>query len=418
MLLQRALDDSLIDFDSRVLVTDLLEKYKLTYKEVNDTLEAHIKQQELKCGTKYEKCFLVHGNKAAGNGGAPTEVYTIVQGESKLKEWLRKLQNAQSQLYSVEVAGGSKAPAQIFKPMQHLEVRLAKLEKRAAAATTARPTPAMSNGVHKAPDATMPKRESTSNSNATNGSKMETTEKGKQNEKKESPTEQKKGKAAAAGNKKSSISSFFTAGAAAKAQTKPAKDTKAATNNTMENFFKKQPASEAAKASPKKETAASNTSVQLFDEESSPSSDEEEKLDKLRRTVVASDNESDTEDIKASTSSSKRRRIMDSDDEEQPQKKANEKEIEAKPEPHTEVMDVDAEEDAAAPPAETYLDEDGFVITIKPKKAAQPAKKRASPASAAQTAPASKKKSPPSANKNTAGAKTKQGNIMSFFTKK
>ncbi|ALC38802.1 Pol32 [Drosophila busckii] len=447
MSLQAALDDCLIDFDRRVLVTDLLETYKLTYKEAHEVLEAHIKQQESASATKYEKRFVVHGKQADSNA----ELYTIVQGEEKLKEWLGKLQNAESQLYSVEVAGGSKSAAPIFKPMKQLEVKLARVEQRASAKPNG-----VSNGVHK------PAEVKAEDVKPNSSSKVEAPKPAAEAQKKASPPEQSgKGKAA----KKGSISNFF--GAAAAAKKEPAKETKpaAAKPSSMENFFKKQPAANNTKKSPesssstsvkkeslasntkkspessssdkkellasntkksfkgsnssssfshvKKESpAAKNTSVQLFLADSDNSSDEEEKMDKLRRNVIDSGDESD--EASAKTSRSKRRRIEDSDDEEQPPKKTNEQEQSKQQEKPLEAMEV--EQSATN---ETYLDEDGFVITIKSKKQnTQPAKKKTSPtatATAKATVAATKKKSPPAAKE---AAKTKQGNIMSFFTKK
>lgn len=427
MSLQQALDDCLIDFDRRVLVTDLLEEYKLTYKEAHDALEAHIRVQERSSANKYEKRFLVHGLQTAGDGDGAAEareLFKIVQGEDKLKEWLGKLKNSQSQLYSVEIAGGSKSAAPIFKPMQQVEVKLAKLEHRAGAKPT-------SNGVANGMAKTASKPVST---------KVEPKAETSEVSKKTSPSEQKaKGKAAAtataAAAKKGSINSFFSAAPAAKAQ--PPKEAKpaASSSNSMENFFKKQPA---AKKSPPTESvkkelpAASNTSVQLFDVESE-SSDEEEKLDKLRRKVVGSGDESDEADVKPA--SSKRRRISDSEDEEQPQKKSTEpqkmkqKDAEKKPQQEVddEAMDVDAKaEEAEVATNETFLDDDGFVITVRPKKQMhKPAKKKTSPkADAAETSAASvsstKKKSPTAAAGKSIKEtpKTKQGNIMSFFSKK
>lgn len=449
MSLQQALDDCLIDFDRRVLVTDLLEEYKLTYKEAHDALEAHIREQERASANKYEKRFLVHGLQTAGDGNGDEgaedrELFKIVQGEDKLKEWLGKLKNSQSQLYSVEIAGGSKSAAPIFKPMQQVEVKLAKLEHRASAIP--KPT---TNGVANGTADSTSKPVST---------KVEPKAEPAEVPKKTSPSEPKaKGKAgatpAAAAAKKGSINSFFSAAPANKAQ--PPKETKPAassSSSSMENFFKKQPAAKksppATKKSPpatkkssptesvKKELpAASNTSVQLFDVESE-SSDEEEKLDKLRRKVVGSGDESDEGDVKPA--SSKRRRISDSEDEEQPQKKSTEpqkmkqKDAEKKPqkEADDEAMDVDANanaEDAKEVATnETFLDDDGFVITVRPKKQMpKPAKKKTSPkAAAAETSAASasstKKKSPTAAAGKSVKEtpKTKQGNIMSFFSKK
>ncbi|EDW03085.1 DNA polymerase delta subunit 3 [Drosophila grimshawi] len=412
MSLRQALDDCLIDFDRRVLVTDLLEEYKLTYKEVHELLEAHIKQQEdASANNKYEKRFLVYGNQTDGG-----ELYTIVQGEDKLKEWIAKLQNSQSQLYSVEIAGGSKSAAPIFKPMQQVEVQLAKLEKRAGATTPK----GVSNGIHKPSETTKPTNVKTETSEPSSSKVDAPTEQPK----KTSPSEQK-GKAAVA--KKGSIGSFFSAAPAAKAkETKAAVAAKPASSSSMDNFFKKQPTSSGgnqAKPTPtnnmkKDEPSASkssnnNTSIQLFDE---ASSDEEEKLDKLRRKVVGSGDESDETANALPTSSSKRRRIVDSDDDEQPQKKSAE--------PQEEKLEGDVEMEADT--NETFLDDDGFVITVRAKKAMQPSKKKASPtagataaAKAAAAAATTKKKSPPAASKSAKETpKIKQGSITSFFAKK
>ncbi|XP_017003976.2 DNA polymerase delta subunit 3 [Drosophila takahashii] len=422
MSLKKALADCMIDFDRCVLVTDLLEEYKLSYKEVNDTLEAYIKSQEPE--TKFEKRFLVHGRRKSVSG---EDLYSVVL-ESKLKDWLAKVQDAESQLYSVKIAGGTKSPAASFKPMRHLEVKLAKVEQRAGAIKSVPITNGapVTNGVKtEAFKAAGSKAEASKVDPPKSSVKKETVKtdvdkKPSPESKKTSPKEQaSKNKTAPA--KKGSINSFFTAAAS-----KP-KDVKATPSKpaagAMDNFLKKQPAGEkksptqkeekaapppikkeaATKKSPPKSTKKSpaNTSVQLFDEESAESSDEEEKLDKLRRKVIGSDNESDQE----KPSTSKRRRISDSEDEEQPPKKAAEPEVVA----------VD-EEMETEPANETYLDEDGFVITQRKPVKAQPVKKKVSPKS---SAPASKKKSPPSAGKaGKDGPKTKQAGIMSFFSKK
>ncbi|XP_020810647.1 nucleolin 2 [Drosophila serrata] len=431
MSLKKALDDCLIDFDRRVLVTDLLEEYKLSYKEVHEILEAYVGAQEPV--TKFDKRFLVHGKRKSGGGGASAddELYSVVR-ESQLPDWLAKLQDAESQLYSVEIAGGSKSPAMIFKPMQHLEVKLANVEQRVGkpASASARTT----NGVHKtngvAPETSKKaavKSEPAKTSPIKNEKLSASKDKSPSDVKNTSPKGQasktKTGSSGAA--KKGSINSFFTAAAAGSKQNDVKATPSKASTSTMDNFFKKQ--QPGAKKSPpkdsKKPTSAplkkeepstvtakkqspANTSVQLFEGESGDSSDEEEKLDKIRRKVIGSDNESDQE--KPSTNT-KRRRIVDSEDEddEQPPKKTAE-----------EPAVVDVEEMESEPANETYLDDEGFVITQrKPVKAAPPpAKKKVSPKA---TAPANKKKSPPSTGKGAGdGTKTKQAGIMSFFTKK
>ncbi|XP_017067047.1 DNA polymerase delta subunit 3 [Drosophila eugracilis] len=428
MTLKKALDDCMIDFDRCVLVTDLLEEYKLPYKEVNNVLEAYIKSQE--ATTKFEKRFLVHGKRKTEGS---EEVYSVVL-ESKLQDWLSKVHDAESQLYSVKIAGGTKLPAPIFKPMQHLEVKLAKVEQRPGTVNTA-PIANGAPSTNGIKTATI-KSEGSKTESSKSYIKVESTKSSSEAEKptgksspetkKTSPKEQSsKTKPAAA--KKGSINSLFTAAA-----NKP-KDGKATTSkpaaSTMNNFLKKlspgaqksSPENEVKPAvskkdssipikketskkkspSPSKKAFTANTSVQLF-EESAESSDEEEKLDKLRRKVIGSDNESDDE----KPTNSKRRRISDSEDEEQPPKKSAEEEV----------VTVD-EEMETEPANETYLDEEGFVITQRKPAKAQPAKKKASPKAAAPHA--SKKKSPPTAGKGGKDApKTKQVGIMNFFSKK
>ncbi|KAH8324787.1 hypothetical protein KR074_001129 [Drosophila pseudoananassae] len=434
MSLKKALEDCLIDFDRRVMVTDLLEEYKLPYKEVNETLEEYIKKQEP--ATKFAKRFLVHGKRSSGGSeaGSDDEVYTVVQ-ESKLQDWLSKLKDAQSQLYSVEIAGGSKSPATIFQPMQYLEVKLGKVEQRVGVNGVDKAAPAtngvhtassLTNGVKKEDSKASVKQEPSKSSVKSEPSKSSVkTEpvKVSPESKKTSPKEQVSSSKAGVA-KKGSISSFFTAAPVGNKQ-KDVKATPSKASNTMDNFFKKQPAGSkksppaqketaAAKQkepspknkkkspSPTKKQTAANTSVQLFDEESAESSDEEEKLDKMRRKVIGSEDESDKE----KPMTSKRRRISDSEDEEQPPKKAAEKE----PIPVAdESMDTE-------PANETYLDDEGFVITQRKPAKGQPAKKKPSPKAAA---PAAKKKSPPSAAKGGKEAtKTKQAGIMNFFQKK
>lgn len=431
MSLKKALDDCMIDFDRCVLVTDLLEEYKLSYKEVNDVLEAYIKEQEP--ATKFEKRFLVHGKRKTQGSDSGEDLYSVVL-ESRMQDWLAKVQDAESQLYSVKIAGGTKAPAAIFKPMQHLEVKLAKVEQRPGAGKIVPSANGTTphNGVKSEPTKSEPSKSAVKLEPSKSSLKSEPAKskaekpvasKSSPEDKKTSPKEQaSKAKPAAA--KKGSINSFFTAAASKPKEVKatPSKST----SGTMDNFFKKQPAGakksppesedkskkdasnsnkkEASKKkspSPTKKPTTANTSMQLFDEESAESSDEEEKLDMLRRKVIESDNDSDQE----KASSSKRRRISDSEDEEQPPKKSADEET----------ITVDEKMDTE-PSNETYLDEDGFVITQRKPTKAQPANKKVSPKAAA---PVNKKKSPPSAAKAGKDApKTKQAGIMNFFSKK
>ncbi|CAD6999213.1 unnamed protein product [Ceratitis capitata] len=124
--LKEALNDCLINFDRRVLLTDLINEYHMTIEEVSQTLTTHLEKQE-KEGTKYEKRYVVHGIVADEAG---KEVFTIVKGETKLNEWLNKLKDAESSLYSVEITGGAKAPAENLKPVEWCAIQLENLEKR------------------------------------------------------------------------------------------------------------------------------------------------------------------------------------------------------------------------------------------------------------------------------------------------
>ncbi|SPP89606.1 uncharacterized protein LOC117591142 [Drosophila guanche] len=446
MGLKKALNNCLINFDCRVMVTDLLEEYKLSYKEVNDTLEAYIKGKEP--ATRFEKRFLVHGT--GQKNGTNDEFYTIVQ-ESKLEDWRTKMRDAQWQLYSVEIAGGSKSPATVFRPMQHLEVKLAGVERRSGtriavdrATNGVQNSGPSTNGVQRAPTAVNDGKTAP----ATNGFKNSSNSKENTETElmKTSPKEQaSKGKAA----KKGSINSFFSAaGAGATAASNKSKEVKATPSkaNTMDTFFKKQPAGGAAatavkKLSPESQTKKSpesqfkkspdsqakksppiqekkestaNMSIQLFDDEIAESSEEEKELDKIRRKVLASDNEFDQE----KPTTSKRRRISDSEDEEQhPTKKSAEEEV----------LTVDDEMEAD-PSNETFLDDDGFVVTQrKPTKPSKAFKTMALPVDSAaknkyspsHSVAGVKKKSPPATTKvGKEAPKSKQGNLMSFFTKK
>ncbi|EDW89767.1 DNA polymerase delta subunit 3 [Drosophila yakuba] len=427
MSLKKALDDCMIDFDRCVLVTDLLEEYKLSYKEVNDVLDAYIKDQH---DIKFEKRFLVHGKRKKQGSDSGDDLYSVVV-EGKVQDWLAKVQDAESQLYSVKIAGGTKVPAAIFKPMQHLEVKLARVEQRPGAGKRVPSANgvALSNGVKSEPIKSEPSKSVVKLEPSKSSLKSETSKPGAEKSAgakgKSSPENQKTSpkdqvsKSKPAVVKKGSINSFFTAAAS---KPKDVKETPSKpASGTMDNFFKKQPAGaknsspenedkskkEAKEAlektaiSPTKKPSRANTSMQLFNEESAESSDEEEKLDKLRRKVIESDNESDPE----KPSSSKRRRISDSEDEEQPPKKTADEEV----------ISMDEKMDTE-PASETYLDEDGFVITQRKPTKAQQVKKMVSPKAAS---PVNKKKSPPTTAKVGKDApKTKQAGIMNFFSKK
>lgn len=459
--LDEALADCVINFDKRVLLTDLINEYHMPIVEISCTLTKYLKQQEEK-GIKYEKRFVVHGlEKEEVN----KEIFTIVKGEAKLNEWLSKFKDAESALYSVEIAGGAKAPADELKPVTWCAIKIEDLQMRMSvpkqmngnAAKVAINAPVrveskadlkQPKGIASAFAKNKPRNitdsstsinvkkqgESTSETKAAATAKTSPQDKTKNEldaikkspqktyEQKEVSPKDKKAAAEISGKK--GIGNFF----APKGKNTAENTGKAATGvirqkspKKLNDFFKRQTD---AKEKIKKEAEKANTSAQLFDEkdedeqkedskirvdEEAPvevhveSSDEEEEINKLRRKVI------EAEKAESATSSRKRLRIEDSDEDEE-----NEVAEEEQPQPKQGKIDVEeVTEIADTPPkSETYLDEDGFVITIKSKTHAKP-----SAAAARQRTP--KKTSPKeSKSKPTPPAKTKQGNIMNFFKKK
>ncbi|XP_011188824.2 DNA polymerase delta subunit 3 [Zeugodacus cucurbitae] len=478
--LEEALKDCIINFDTRVLLTDLINEYHMPIEEISSTLTKYLKQQE-KEGTKYEKRFVIHGIEKED---ATKEVFTIVKGETKLKEWLSKLKDAESSLYSVEIAGGAKAPAEDLKPVTWCAIKIENLQTRvsgakqfngdvtksnasaslklesksdvkqskglASAFTKTKPSnttdsTTSTNAKNKDAGTSKPKAETKpSSSNNTSKPKAVAAEKTspqakvkseidagkktspKTNEQKKLSPKDKKAAAAASGQK--GIGNFFVPKGKNAAET----TSKAATGvirqkspQKLNDFFKKQTDT---KEALKNEEKKANTSAQLFDDddedeekednmavddEAEPvevhveSSDEEEEINKLRRKVIEAERE------EAATSSRKRLRIEDSDDEDNEVEQVDEQ-PQAKQGKLDEAVVTEIEDTPLK--SETYLDDDGFVITIKSKTRAKPA---TTAAAARQKTP---KKSSPKESKSkptpTPAAKTKQGNIMNFFKKK
>lgn len=460
--LEEALNDCIINFDKRVLLTDLINEYHMPIEAISCTLTKYLKQQE-KEGAKYEKRFVIHGTEKEDDS---KEIFTIVKGEAKLNEWLSKLKDTESSLYSVEVAGGARAPAEDLKPVTWCAIKIEDLQTRVSGAkqingnaeksTTSAPVKVeskldvkQSKGLASAFAKTKPNKTSDSSSSTNVKNKDAGTSKTKviaadktspqdkakseldannkstqkANEQKKISPKDKKAAAAAVRDQKG-IGNFF----APKGKNAAETTSKAATGvirqkspKKLKDFFKKQADT---KVTIKKEENKANTSAQLFDDEDEQkeddkaeefeefgeqpvevqveSSDEEEEINKLRRKVIEAEKE------EAATSSRKRLRIEDSDDEEHEVEQDDEQ-----PQPKQGKLDETTvtEIDDTPPKSETYLDEDGFVITIKSKAHAKPA------AAARQKTP--KKTSPKkSKSKPTPAAKTKQGNIMNFFKKK
>lgn len=415
--LKEDLSNCLINFDRRVLITELLDDYKLTYEQVNQVVQEYLMEQENKENLKYEKRFLVHGMQ---EGEQKKEIYKIVE-EANLNEWLLKLKNVESSLYSVEVTGGAKVAAPVFKPMridENVKIKARKSNKSAAANGTA----------ETAKSVTEKKDIKQENNTKKDPSKNPFTAKSESIVKKTSPKSESSPTDKKAADKKTvakkGINNFFAPTSNVSKKAEDTKDSKAGaikhpTPKKMQDFFKKQA------ENPKTSTAnlnkaAANSSVQLFDndEEVEPeeiSSDEEEKLEALKRDIISSDVEMEAEDEGKPAASGKRRRILDSDDEEEDPPVKQEK-LDVKEETR------ETEEEAVA---ETYLDQEGFVITKKPKQKAtnkSPTTKKTPPVTI-KTSPKETKKSSSSSTNNTKvatnpAAKTKQPQIMNFFSKK
>uniref|UniRef100_W8AZI1 DNA polymerase delta subunit 3 n=1 Tax=Ceratitis capitata TaxID=7213 RepID=W8AZI1_CERCA len=453
--LKEALNDCLINFDRRVLLTDLINEYHMTIEEVSQTLTTHLEKQE-KEGTKYEKRYVVHGIVADEAG---KEVFTIVKGETKLNEWLNKLKDAESSLYSVEITGGAKAPAENLKPVEWCAIQLENLEKRVSGGkkndgdtvkTNATATAKAEIKIENKPSAAnvFTKSKQSENKNSTSNtkdkgkdagasiSKTVAVESSKTSPNKKAPQKSvdskkvspKDKKAAAATSGQKNIGSFFAPKGkdAADATGKAASGViRQKTPKKLNDFFKKQVD---AKETLKHEEKKANTSTQLFTDDGDDaeeeqkaeenveektvevlveSSDEEEEINKLRKKVLDADKE------EATASKRKRLRIEDSDEEE------SEEDVQEQPQQKQSKLDEAATEiDDSPPKSETYLDEDGFVITVKSKKT----QSKATSSTAAKARPKTPKKSSPKDNKSkqtpTPAAKTKQGNIMNFFKKK
>ncbi|TMW51806.1 hypothetical protein DOY81_003105 [Sarcophaga bullata] len=419
--LKEDLENCLITFDRRVLLTELLDDYDLPYEEVNQVVTNHLKQQENKGELKYEKRYVVYGVQ---EGEHKKEIYKIV-AETKLKEWLKKLKNSESSLYSVEVVGGAKAAADIFKPMKVNENVKIKDRTGVRATTINGSSSAAVNTIENKPIKVETKNPfqatSTNKTTAKSPSKAKTPTKSV-SQKTVSPPADKK-----SATKKGGINNFFSPATQKKVdtETKSSKSVvKPSTPKKMQDYFKKQ--TEKPKTSPK-ESSKKNTSIQLFDSEEEEekqdpeevSSDEEEKIEALKRDIISSDVEmdEDTEETDNNPStSSKRRRILDSDDEESEDPPIKQEKLEIKEEiKEDEGIDEKVEE------PETYLDEEGFVITKKPKQKAATHKAtpaiRKTPPVTMKTSPKESKKTTPTGSKDIYLLRKPHNRVLNYISK-
>ncbi|XP_055915734.1 DNA polymerase delta subunit 3 [Eupeodes corollae] len=438
------LDNCLINFTSKVLVTNLLDEYGGLLEEVAKTVQEFLVAEEKK-GKEFEKIFLLSGRQPESED----EVITLVPDE-KLQQRKEQLRDATCMLYSAEIVGGSKSPPTPFVPLRQMAIKLDSLVVKDSPMT--RGLLPVSNGTSSnANNATKEPTKKTGGALGAMFKKQEATTAANAKPVPETSTP-KKLEAEKKADKSGSLGAMFKKQEAAATKKSPkAEPEKKA--NPLGAMFKKQEATAATKKSPtekkdKSESKSSkkgltnfvtnkeedkkvkpvpkkveqikvkeepNVSVNLF-EESEASSDDEEALDALKREVLTDD-----EDDKPATSS-KRRRIIDSDDEDTgPEVKVERKEV------TDEAMEVELvdEEDEEPKKSETFLDEDGFIVTKKPKKQSIPRKPNPTPVKL-KTPTKVKKESPKSASSSkkkdtqskTPAPKTKQGNIMNFFTKK
>uniref|UniRef100_D3TP41 Hypothetical conserved protein n=1 Tax=Glossina morsitans morsitans TaxID=37546 RepID=D3TP41_GLOMM len=410
MELEKDLKNSIINFDRRVLITELLELYELELEDIEEILLLYLKEQEQINGSKYDKRFAVWAEEQL-NEDDIREVCKIVE-ESKLAEC--KLQKLETMLYSVEILGGAKPAGAIFKPMAIAkDAKLKQVPKQQANGSSTleknstRKESARSKvrenvqTVCKTEDRLNDSDEKSTTSgkvSKTSSTESQTNSRDKRTSNKNSPTKLIK-------NQKG-INTYFTNGLSKKKsdESKSMKKLEVAPKK-KEDFFKKLSFNNMTRE------ASFNASIQLFDEEVEKeddaeqieSSDEEEKLEALKRDIISSDVELEDKAAHAS-SSCKRRRIIDSDDEED----------EPPPEKQGKLEDTKKEEDLKP---QTFLDDDGFVITVKPKSGNKSLIKNKTISS-----PESKKPKIQNGKKSTipvnTQVKSKQSGIKNYFSKK
>ncbi|XP_055855873.1 DNA polymerase delta subunit 3 [Episyrphus balteatus] len=446
------LDNCLINFDHKILITNLLDDYGGLLEETAKTVQQFLAAEEKK-GKEFEKIYLLRGTQLDSND----EVITLVNND-KLNERKEKLRNAQSLLYSAEIKGGTKSPPTEFVPLRQMAIKLDSLvvkdipvmvnpgllptssngtsSVKESVANTKKPGGALgamfkkqetkeaaaSAAPKSAPDTSTPKRpepEKKTDKSGPLGAMF----------KKQEAAASKKSPKAEPEKKTNSLGAMFKKQEAAAAKKSPTKsndkpDSKSS-RTKLSSFLTKKDEDKPKSSPPKKketpkikeEPTPSNISVNLFEE--SESSDDEEALDALKRQVLTDEDEND--DDKPATSN-KRRRIVDSDEDEEDT--GPEVKIERKEETEEKVEEMEVEETEEPTKSETFLDDDGFVVTKKAKRQSLPKKKPNPTPVKIKTPSKVKKESPPSSkkkettSKTTTGPKTKQGNIMNFFTKK
>uniref|UniRef100_A0A1A9Z215 DNA polymerase delta subunit 3 n=1 Tax=Glossina pallidipes TaxID=7398 RepID=A0A1A9Z215_GLOPL len=415
MELEKDLKNSIINFDRRVLITELLELYELELEDIQEILLLYLKEQEQINGSKYDKRFAVWAEEQL-NEDDIREVCKIVE-ESKLAEC--KLQKLESMLYSVEILGGAKSAGAIFKPMAI--AKDAKLKQMPKQQTNGSSTleknstrkDLVRNKVHENIE-TVCKTEDRLNDNdeksTTSGKVSKTSPAESQTNSIDKRTSNKNSPTKLIKNQKG-INTYFTNGLPKKKSddSKSMKKLEVAPKK-KQDFFKKQEEKPCSFNNITRE-APFNASIQLLEEEVDgeddaeqiESSDEEEKLEALKRDIISSDVELEDKAAHAS-SSCKRRRIIDSDDEED----------ERPPEKQGKLEDTKKEEDLKP---QTFLDDDGFVITVKPKSGNKSLVK-----SKTISSPESKKPKIQNGKKSTISVntqvKSKQSGIKNYFGKK
>lgn len=375
------LSNSLIDFKKKVSITALLNDYGGSLEQISSDLTDFVEKEE-KSGKNFAKHFLVRGfTDDKGN-----QLITIVN-QGNLEKIQKLLKKPITLLFSAEeVADGKEITSDsplvddhTFQPIQNKWIVLNNVRKVAAEEKVEVPKPVIKSEPKATP---VPKKEEKKKDFF--GAAATTTHKPKP---KESPSP--------------------------KPKEEPVKKEKGG----IKNMFQKQaakpkPPPEKTPVKKIKEEPVVQHSPNIFEE----SSDEEETLNAMKKNLQESD-----EEMQEPSTSTKRRRIVDSEDEEE------------MPEKKVEKLETSVVEDGVyyvyEEVTKTYEDEDGFMVTKKERvrkavTAPPPEKDQVQVKGKEKKTPVKeKKKTPPKAaeKKKVAPAgndKKKQGNIMSFFTKK
>lgn len=440
--LKTDLANCVISFDRRIFVTDLIDEYDLSFPEVNDILVDYLEKDENKNHVKYNKRYVVAGEevlpKQSNNDDDDhteeviKKIYTIVP-EDKLQQRLKSLRDGHSFLYSVEISGGAKQPAYVFKPIKmakDVELRhprpntipeIKPIEEQPSSSSkvaTQTTDNSLTKTVKKAEIDEAPKMAKNvvnkkENSKSTSlFSSKEPSKRGGIDKmfKAMSPTKKVdlKNKPEAGKGKQQKLN--YSSEEADKGSKDNSPKAGKITTKEKPSSVKKSKGeslnlpSSSSTAKGKDEDKLLNQSVSVFgsEEECNTSSDDEEKMEAIRREIRMADANFESADTEESGAVKRSRRILDSDSEgegdthkvEEPPKK-QEKLTEQEP--------------------TTFMDDDGFLVTVKPKRSMTFNSYKSTEPVKVEKAVEEIKKEPPPPILTT---KKKQAGIMNYFSKK